>query len=187
MVGWPPARGQRPANPGAAAQVQRDFRARAFSPGQWQIITVGGADAGMLHVEYRPGGIYLARIEIHPGYQGRGVGTRLLSVLIDEAGGTGQGLVLDVLTVNRRARALYQRLGMTEVATQGDSTLKITMRLPPTVPISPVSMPDPQVPATAHVTRSAAEVVAEPRHKNQMTAHLWSMHGVRLGTEGAAG
>lgn len=26
------------------------------------------------------------------------------------------GLILDVLTVNRRAQALYQRLGMTEVA-----------------------------------------------------------------------
>jgi hypothetical protein len=32
-----------------------------------------------------------------------------------------------MLTVNRRARALYQRLGMTEVPTHGDN-IKITMR-----------------------------------------------------------
>jgi RimJ/RimL family protein N-acetyltransferase len=33
-----------------------------------------------------------------------------------------------VLTVNRRAQALYQRLGMTEVARHGDGNVKITMR-----------------------------------------------------------
>ena len=48
-------------------QVQRGgFHTRAFSPGHWQIITADGADAGMLAVEYRPGEIYLARIELHP-------------------------------------------------------------------------------------------------------------------------
>jgi ribosomal protein S18 acetylase RimI-like enzyme len=112
-------------------QVQRDFHARAFSPGQWRIITASGADAGVLHVEYRPGEIYLARIEIHPDYQGRGIGTHLISVLIDEAGRNGQALVLDVLTVNRRARALYQRLGMTEVTRHGPGDIKIAVRLTP--------------------------------------------------------
>lgn len=112
-------------------QVQRDFHARAFRPGQWQIITAGRADAGMLDVEYRPGEIYLARIEIHPDHQGRGIGTRLISALADEARQKDQDLVLDVLAVNRRAQALYQRLGMTEVARHGDNKIKITMRLTP--------------------------------------------------------
>jgi ribosomal protein S18 acetylase RimI-like enzyme len=109
-------------------QVQRRFHARAFSPGRWQIITVGGADIGMLDVEYRPGEIYLARIEIHPDHQGRGIGAWLISALIGQAGQKGQDLVLDVLTVNRRAQALYQRLGMTEVARHGDNNVKISMR-----------------------------------------------------------
>ena len=43
-------------------QVQRDFHARAFNPGRWQIITADGADAGLLDVEYRPGEIYLSRL-----------------------------------------------------------------------------------------------------------------------------
>jgi RimJ/RimL family protein N-acetyltransferase len=34
-----------------------------------------------------------------------------------------------VLAVNERARALYQRLGMTEVARHGNGDIKITMRL----------------------------------------------------------
>jgi RimJ/RimL family protein N-acetyltransferase len=33
-----------------------------------------------------------------------------------------------VLTVNHRAQALYQRLGMTEVARHGDGNIKIIMR-----------------------------------------------------------
>ena len=109
-------------------QIQRDFHARVFTPGHWQIITAGRADIGMLDVEYRPGEIYLARIELLPGHQGAGIGTRLISALIDEARQKGQDLVLDVLTVNRRAQALYQRLGMAEVARHGDNNIKITMQ-----------------------------------------------------------
>jgi ribosomal protein S18 acetylase RimI-like enzyme len=109
-------------------QVQRSFHTRSFNPGRWQIITAAETDIGMLDVEYRPGEIYLARIEICPDYQGRGIGTRLISALIDEARRTGHDLVLDVLTVNHGAQALYQRLGLTEVARHGDGNIKITMR-----------------------------------------------------------
>jgi hypothetical protein len=52
-------------------QVQRAFQERAFNPRRWQIITAGQADIGMLDVDYRPGEIYLSRIEIHPGHQAR--------------------------------------------------------------------------------------------------------------------
>jgi GNAT superfamily N-acetyltransferase len=109
-------------------QRQRGFHTRGFDPGRWQMITADGADIGMLDVEYRPAEIYLSRIEVHPGHQGRGIGTRLISALIDEAAQKGQDLVLDVLAVNTRAQALYQRLGMTEVARHGPGNIKITMR-----------------------------------------------------------
>jgi ribosomal protein S18 acetylase RimI-like enzyme len=109
-------------------QVQRDFHTRAFASDRWQIITADGADIGMLAVEYRPGEIYLARIEIHPEHQGRGAGTRLISALIDQATQRGQDLVLDVLTINQRAYDLYRRLGMNEEAKHDGKRLKITMR-----------------------------------------------------------
>ncbi len=82
----------------------------------------------MLDVECRPGEIYLARIEICPVHQGDGIGTRLISTLIDTAAQQGQVLALDVLAVNERAHALYQRLGMTEVDRHGDDNIKIAMR-----------------------------------------------------------
>jgi len=109
-------------------QRQRDFHTRGFAPGHWQIITADGTDAGILIVDYRPAEIYLARIEIHPDYQGHGIGTRLISALLGEATQRGQDLVLDVFTVNYRAQALYQRLGMKEVARHGDGNIRITMR-----------------------------------------------------------
>jgi len=112
-------------------QAQRGHHGRAFDPRRWQIITADGADAGMLDVERRPGRIYLSRIEIHPGYQGRGIGSRLIGALLDEAAQRGEDLVLDVLAVNTRAQALYRRLGMTEVARHGDGNIKITMRARP--------------------------------------------------------
>ena len=109
-------------------QRQRGFQDRSFNPDRWQVITADGADIGMIDVERRPTEIYLSRIEILPRYQGRGIGTRLIGALIDEAGRRGQDLVLEVLTVNHRAQALYQRLGMTEVARRGDNNIKIVMR-----------------------------------------------------------
>ena len=109
-------------------QRQRGSHGRSFNPGRWQIITDGQTDIGMLDVEYRPGEVYLSRIEILPDHQGQGIGTRLIGALADEARRTGQDLVLDVLTVNHRAQALYLRLGMTEVARHGDGNIRITMR-----------------------------------------------------------
>ena len=43
----------------------------------------------------------------------------------------GQPLALDVLDVNQRARALYQRLGFTEVSRRGENNRKIRMRATP--------------------------------------------------------
>jgi ribosomal protein S18 acetylase RimI-like enzyme len=109
-------------------QVQREYHARAFKPRRWQIITVNGTDAGMLSVEYRPDEVYLARIELRPGLQGRGIGTRIINALRAAARQRGQDLVLDVLVVNERARALYERLGLTEVAPISEGDVKVSMR-----------------------------------------------------------
>lgn len=114
---------------------QRGFHDRGFGPGRWQIITAGGTDVGMIDVEYRPTEIYLSRIEIHPDHQGHGIGTHLIGALIEEARRRDQDLALDVLAVNRRAQALYRRLGMTEVARHGENDIRITMRtVPPRLP-----------------------------------------------------
>ncbi len=109
-------------------QDQRDHHLRVFDPGNTRIVTADGVDVGMLSVDHGPTEIYLGRIEIHPDHQGRGIGTHLISGLLDQAGRRGQDLILDVLAVNHRAHALYRRLGLREVARHGDGGIKIRMR-----------------------------------------------------------
>jgi ribosomal protein S18 acetylase RimI-like enzyme len=110
--------------------VQREFHVRGFDPAHTQIVTVDGRDAGVLIVDRRPAEIYLGRIAIDPAYQGLGIGSALIRDLLAEAAGRGVPLLLDVLVVNTRAQALYERLGFREVFRHGDNGIRIRMRAP---------------------------------------------------------
>ena len=112
--------------------IQRDFHERGFDPDRWQIITADGADIGILIVEYRPTEVYLARIELHPDLQGRGIGACLIQRLLDDADVRGQHVVLEVLAHNNRAQAFYQRHGFRAVSPHGEHGHKVTMRSGPT-------------------------------------------------------
>lgn len=109
-------------------EEQRAYHERGFDPDRWQVITVDGTDAGILVVDYRATEIYLTRIELHPRYQGRGIGAQLIQSLTETAAQRGQDLILDVLAVNTRAHAFYQRHGFLEVARHGENNRKIRMR-----------------------------------------------------------
>jgi ribosomal protein S18 acetylase RimI-like enzyme len=104
---------------------QRAYHANGFDPAGTRIIVVDGEDAGSLTVKRRAAEIYLGRIEILPGGQGRGIGTSLIRGLQAE----GLPVLLDVFVINVRARALYQRLGFREVARPAEH--KISVRWDP--------------------------------------------------------
>lgn len=108
--------------------VQRDFHDRGFDPEGGRVIVVDGADAGYVDIDYRADEVYLGRIELLPDYQGRGVGTTVLRRVLREAGDLP--VTLDVLVVNPRARALYERLGFREIGRHGDDNIKIRMSCP---------------------------------------------------------
>lgn len=91
---------------GAQAAI---FRERS-DPANSRIVIVAGRDAGVLVVERRPDRIFLSRIQLLPGAQGRGVGTAIVGDLLAEAGREGVPVALRVLRVNP-ARRLYERLG----------------------------------------------------------------------------
>jgi ribosomal protein S18 acetylase RimI-like enzyme len=78
-------------------------------------VEVDGKEAGVLSVEDSSDELFLADLEIHPRWQGRGIGSAVVRSLQDEARAAGKPLTLQVLHVNSRARALYERLGFREV------------------------------------------------------------------------
>jgi ribosomal protein S18 acetylase RimI-like enzyme len=100
-------------------QDQKAFHVRAYDPAGTQLVLVDGIEAGVLIVDRRPDVLFLSRIEIDPPAQNRGVGTSLIRSLQAEAAERGVPLVLEVFLANRRAHALYQRLGFRETRRSG--------------------------------------------------------------------
>jgi GNAT superfamily N-acetyltransferase len=82
-----------------------------FNPQTLKIIQVKGTDIGVLSVEEKNEMVFLRIIEILPHYQNRGIGTSIIEEVIQHAISHGKSIRLQVLRVNVRARALYERLG----------------------------------------------------------------------------
>lgn len=89
------------------------------------IIEVDGAPAGRFRVVRFPDRIFLGGIQIHPAFQGNGIGTHLITTLIEESRASGKPLQLDVEKNNARARRLYESLGFEQVA-ESETDLHMT-------------------------------------------------------------
>ena len=87
----------------------RHFRDR-FDPATRQIIERDGVSIGCISVERREHCMFLSAIEIAPEHQNRGIGTKLIRALCDEADSRGVPVELQVIKANP-ARRLYERLG----------------------------------------------------------------------------
>jgi ribosomal protein S18 acetylase RimI-like enzyme len=105
------------------ADQRRRFDA-TFEPERVSIVVVRDEPVGMLQVERRSDEVVLVAVEVLPEWQGQGIGTRVVSRVVEEAGGVP--VSLQVLKVNP-ARALYERLGF---VTDGETATHVTMRRP---------------------------------------------------------
>ncbi len=56
-----------------------------FDPSGRQIVQIEGQDVGVIALEHRPGEVFLADIQIAPGYQGKGIGTALINGIQQQA------------------------------------------------------------------------------------------------------
>ena len=90
---------------------QKQMFDRNFDPAKQQIVEADGSDAGMLSVKETTEEIWLAAIELHPHFQGRGLGTEIICSLLGRGAAVGKPVTLRVLHTDPRARALYERLG----------------------------------------------------------------------------
>lgn len=92
------------------------------------VIEFNGAAVGRFRVVRFPDRIFLGGIQIHPEFQGKGIGTYLVTELIAESRSLGKPVDLNVDQTNVRARSLYERLGFVR---QGESEKDIQMRFDP--------------------------------------------------------
>ncbi len=89
------------------------FRER-FDHSNIRIIVVAGRDIGMVETGAADTEVVLANIRIAPEYQGRGLGTAIITEILAKAQQADQRVRLRVLKVNP-ARHFYERLGFSVV------------------------------------------------------------------------
>ena len=84
----------------------------------------------MLDVDYRPGEIYLSRIEIYPDHQGRGIGTRLLTQASRLARTRGaEALMLTTTSDNQAVLPLVLAAGMRGLIRMSGGELTVRIRI----------------------------------------------------------
>jgi ribosomal protein S18 acetylase RimI-like enzyme len=91
------------------------------------VIEVDGARGGRLYVHRGESDIRIMDIAVAPEFRRRGVGTRLLRELMDEADASGRKLSIHV-EQNNPARSLYDRLGFLPA---GEHGVYVLMERPP--------------------------------------------------------
>lgn len=108
--------------------IQWEFFDRWFQPGDVSVVVVEGKDVGVLGLENREAKVYVTRIEIHPDWQNRGVGSAVMRQVLAQAAVEGKAVSLHVFEINP-ARRLYERLGF---VTSDEQENRILMRVHPT-------------------------------------------------------
>jgi ribosomal protein S18 acetylase RimI-like enzyme len=97
-------------------ETQRRIQAAWQERGGVEILERDGRAIGCLKVTNEPDHVFLDRVALLPDSQNRGLGTRLVREVMDDAARRGLPVRLSVLA-NNPARRLYERLGfrVTEV------------------------------------------------------------------------
>ena len=90
---------------------QRELHNRRFAAQDVCIIQFRGTDVGFLSTSSTPDTLKVNQLFILPEYQGKGIGSACMMRIVDDARLEGKSVALQVLKVNTRGTAFYQRLG----------------------------------------------------------------------------
>jgi len=92
--------------------VQIEFHIKDFKPEKIKILLDENNDAiGLLITTEDDTHIYIQSLLLCENAQGKGIGTEILHELIKQAKSKSKQIELQVFKVNKRAKALYERLG----------------------------------------------------------------------------
>jgi len=93
-----------------------------YAGARFDVVLAGGEPVGRLYVDRTPerwdDEIRLVEVALLPEHRGRGLGSRLLGELMDEARAAGKRLTIHVETFNPAMR-LYERLGFRPISEYG--------------------------------------------------------------------
>lgn len=104
--------------------IQRSFFEKGFQPDVIRVIEEDGQMIGMYELQDREDDLYLARMEVAPEWQGRGIGSGLLQEMISYANNCNKPLRLQVFKINP-AQNLYRRMGFVDT---GETETHIQMQ-----------------------------------------------------------
>lgn len=105
--------------------VRRRAYAMQYPDARCSIILCDGEPAGAIIVDRLDGRIELTDIAILPDFRSRGIASRLIRDLQNEAAGSGVPLTLNVDRTNHNAFNLYLELGFTVT---GETELNLAMQ-----------------------------------------------------------
>jgi len=92
------------------AWQRADFEKR-FDVCTVAIIEAESRSVGSLWLEQKPDSLYIHELQVTPSQQGRGIGTAVIEMVIEQGASRALPIALSVVPANPRARDLYERLG----------------------------------------------------------------------------
>ena len=84
--------------------------------GHISIIEVGGERVGMIQILDQTGCVEIGETQIKASHQNRGIGSRILSDIVDQAHKRGKSVKLSVALKNERAYEFYRRCGFQDMS-----------------------------------------------------------------------
>jgi ribosomal protein S18 acetylase RimI-like enzyme len=95
-------------------KVQDEFFAKSWNPQTHEVLVSGDSEIGYCSIEHFPDHIFAHELVLLPEFQGKGIGTKILQELLEEAKAKNIPIRLQVLKENQ-AQHLYRRLGFKDV------------------------------------------------------------------------
>ena len=91
---------------------QRELHNTRFATHDFRIVEFHGNDVGFFATSNTSGVLKLHQLFILPEYQSRGIGSACMKRIINDANKANKRVNLQVLKINTRSIAFYQRLGI---------------------------------------------------------------------------
>ena len=108
-------------------KAQDEFFAKGWNPETHEVLLRGNSEVGYCSIERFPDHILAHELVLSPEFQGRGIGSKILGELLDEARAKHIPIKLQVLKENRE-QYLYRKLGFKDA---GSTDTHIEMEFNP--------------------------------------------------------